>query len=108
MDANNFFNNRSHIARPVFQRNQFGGTVGGPVYIPRIYDGRDRTFFFDTETTLARAADTFATTVPLDAWKQGDFSSLMNSAGQPITIYDPTQRPSIQTDSPCGRPFLEM
>ena len=91
MDANNFFNNRSHIARPVFQRNQFGGTVGGPVYIPRIYDGRDRTFFFfDTETTLARAADTFATTVPLDAWKQGDFSSLMNSAGQPITIYDPT------------------
>lgn len=91
LDANNFFNNRAHIPRPTFQRNQFGGTVGGPVYIPRVYDGHNRTFFFfDTEITRARAASTYTTTVPLAAWKQGDFSSLRNSAGNPITIYDPT------------------
>ena len=34
--------------------------------------------------------DVFTTTVPLDAWKQGNFSTLRNSAGSPITIYDPT------------------
>jgi hypothetical protein len=91
MDANNFFSNRAGIARPTFQRNQFGGSVGGPVSIPRVYDGHNRTFFFfDTETTYARVPDVFTTTVPLDAWKQGDFSALKNAAGAPITIYDPT------------------
>jgi hypothetical protein len=91
LDANNFFSNRAGIARPIFQRNQFGGSVGGPVNIPHVYDGRNRTFFFfDTETTYARIPDVFTTTVPIDAWKQGDFSGLKTSSGQPITIYDPT------------------
>jgi hypothetical protein len=91
LDANNYFNNRAHLARPTFQRNQFGGSFSGPVYIPHIYNGHNRTFFFfDTEITRARSADTLTTTVPLDAWKQGDFSSLKNSSGNPITIYDPT------------------
>jgi hypothetical protein len=90
LDANNFFSNRAGVARPIFQRNQFGGSVGGPVLIPKIYDGRNRTFFFfDTETTYARIPDVFTTTVPLNSWKQGDFSTLKTSSGAPITIYDP-------------------
>lgn len=98
MDANNYFNNRAELARPTFQRNQFGGTIGGPLYIPHVYNGHNRTFFFfDTETTRAQAADTLTTTVPLDAWKQGDFSSLKNSSGQAITIYDPTTTTSAGT-----------
>ncbi len=91
MDANNFFSNRAGVRRPTFQRNQFGGSVGGPVFIPHVYNGHDKTFFFfDTESTRARVPDVFTTTVPLDAWKQGNFSTLRNSAGSPITIYDPT------------------
>jgi len=46
LDANNFFNNRSNISRQPFVFNQFGGTVGGPVQLPKVYDGKNRTFFF--------------------------------------------------------------
>ncbi|MGB9075558.1 MAG: TonB-dependent receptor [Terracidiphilus sp.] len=47
-NANYFFNNTNGVAKPVpeYRQNLFGGTVGGPVLIPRVYDGRNRTFFF--------------------------------------------------------------
>ena len=52
-DANSFFNNRSGIRRGVLRQNDFGFTLGGPVFLPRpgegtpyLYDGRDKTFFF--------------------------------------------------------------
>jgi len=95
LDANNFFSNRARISRRAFQRNQFGGTVGGPIRIPGLYDGRNRSFFFfDEQSTRTRNASVFTTTVPLEEWKRGDFSNLRNSAGQPILIFDPlTTRP---------------
>ncbi len=95
LDANNFFSNRARIPRRAFQRNQFGGTVGGPIRIPGLYDGRNRTFFFfDEQSTRTRNASVFTTTVPLEEWKRGDFSNLRNSAGQPILLFDPlTTRP---------------
>ena len=46
MDANDFFNNLSGIGKQPLRYNNFGGTLGGPVWIPRLYNGRDRTFFF--------------------------------------------------------------
>ena len=46
LNANNYFNNLNGIARPPLRYNDFGYTVGGPVYIPKIYNGRDKTFFF--------------------------------------------------------------
>ena len=49
LDANNFFANRANQPRGAFQRNQFGGTLGGPLSIPGLYDGRNRTFFFVSE-----------------------------------------------------------
>jgi len=45
-DANNWFNNYNALPKSPLRQNDFGGTVGGPVKIPRIYDGRNRTFFF--------------------------------------------------------------
>lgn len=90
LDANNFFSNRGGINRAAFQRNQFGGTIGGPVVLPG-YDGRNRTFFFLSEqSTIIRSANVFLTTVPTPEWLNGDFSNLKNASGQPITIYDPT------------------
>jgi len=44
LDANNFFNNRAGLAKPHFERNQFGFTAGGPVWIPKLYRQRNRTF----------------------------------------------------------------
>jgi hypothetical protein len=48
MDANNWFNKNTTpvIARPPERQNDFGGTLGGPIWIPHVYNGRDRTFFF--------------------------------------------------------------
>jgi hypothetical protein len=46
LDANNTFNNANGEPRLAERQNDFGGTLGGPVYIPHLYDGRDKTFFF--------------------------------------------------------------
>lgn len=95
LDANNFFANRNRTPLGAFQRNQFGGTLGGPIVIPKLYNGRNRTFFFVSEqSTRQRAASQFTGTVPLPEWIEGDFSNLRNGAGQPLLIYDPlTTRP---------------
>lgn len=88
--ANNFFNNKSKIAIPEFQRSQFGFTVGGPVVIPKIYNGRDKTFFFgDFEGLRQGSATTTTATVPTAAMRTGNFSSLATAAGAAVTIYDP-------------------
>lgn len=95
LDANDFFANRAGRRLGAFQRNQFGGTVGGPIRIPKIYNGTNRTFFFFSEqSTRQRSASVTTTTVPLPEWIRGDFSNLRNSAGQLIRIYDP-----LTTDS---------
>ena len=46
LDANNFFNNASSRPRAPFAQNNFGAAVGGPLALPKLYDGRDRTFWF--------------------------------------------------------------
>lgn len=90
LDANNFYANRAGRPKSAFKRNQFGGTIGGPVWIPGLYNGRDKTFFFvGYEKTIARSQAVFTTTVPTAEWKAGDFSNLRTAAGQPIVIYDP-------------------
>jgi len=46
LDANNWFANANRLAREPLRQNNFGGVIGGPVFIPRVYDGQNRTFFF--------------------------------------------------------------
>ena len=46
LDANNWFNNANRLQRPIMRQNDFGGTLAGPLRIPGLYDGKDRTFFF--------------------------------------------------------------
>lgn len=90
LDANDFFRNRAGIPLSAMQRNQFGGSAGGPVIIPKLYDGRNRTFFFvDYQGTRQRTPLDLNTTVPLAEWKRGDFSALRNAQGLPILVYDP-------------------
>ena len=77
-DANNFFNNRAGRAKPEFKQNQFGGTIGGPVF-------KDRTFFFtDYQGHRESLGHVFLSTVPSAAMRNGDFSELNR------VIYDPT------------------
>ena len=46
LNANDYFNKQNNKARQEYRQNQWGGTIGGPVYIPRVYNGKNRTFFF--------------------------------------------------------------
>lgn len=95
LDANDFFANRVGRERAPFTYNQYGGSVGGPVVLPRIYDGHNRTFFFvNYEVFKQRQGLSFLETVPTQAQRQGDFSQTFNSSGQLVRIADPaTTRP---------------
>ena len=61
------------------KRNQFGFTVGGPVWVPKVYNGRDRSFFFFSYqgTTLRQAPNLVSRIVPTPAQRRGDFSALL-------------------------------
>src|SRR5947209_904103 len=66
--ANNFFSNRSGQSRPIRTYNRYGGVVDGPVYIPKLYNGRDKTFFlFSYEHLLDNVAEPQVFTVPTAA-----------------------------------------
>lgn len=108
LDARYFFNNGK---KPNSHRNQFGFAIGGPVYIPGIYKQRDKTFFFFNYEAHRQndPLNSEVNTVPIPAFRNGDFSALLGSnigtdalcrpilAGQ---IYDPfTTR---QVTATCG------
>lgn len=90
LDANSFFNNARRVERGSFKRNEFGATLGAPVFLPKIYDGRNRTFFFtEYQGRRQSSATTNVATVPTDLERLGDFSQTRNAQGQVITIYNP-------------------
>ncbi len=75
---------------PQLIRNEYGASVGGPVWLPKIYNGRNKTFFFFAwEDFSLRQGATIATQMPTVAMRNGDFSGLLDSAGRQITLYDP-------------------
>ena len=91
LNANDFFNNQAGVARPAFTQNQFGVNLGGPVYIPHVYDGKNKSFFFvNYEGFRLRQGQSFTETVPTAAERLGDFSNLRDENGKQIPIYDPT------------------
>nr|WP_162539353.1 TonB-dependent receptor [Granulicella sp. WH15] len=100
LDANNYFSNQAGVPLPSFKRNQFGFSLGGPVYIPKLYNGRDKTFFFvDYEGLRQDTATSVLTTVPTLAERGGDFSADTTSSGAPITLYDPTTTKATTSSS---------
>ena len=95
LDANNFFTNRAGVKLASFKRNQFGGSFGGPIYLPKVYNGKNKTFFFsDYEGQRRRRSSTAQHTVPTDLERRGDFSQTYTVAGVVRPVYDPfTTRP---------------
>jgi Carboxypeptidase regulatory-like domain len=94
LDANNFFNNRAGLPVPTYKQSDFGASVGGPVWIPKLYNGKNKTFFFFAyEGFRNRAgANGAAYTVPTPEMYTGDFHNWVNAAGQMIPIYDPNSQ----------------
>ncbi len=65
------------LVRPRNRRNDFGGTLGGPVRIPKLYNGKNKTFFFfNYEEFLENTGYSFTDTVPTAAYLKGDFSAI--------------------------------
>ncbi|MDQ6705283.1 MAG: carboxypeptidase regulatory-like domain-containing protein, partial [Acidobacteriota bacterium] len=75
-------------------------TVGGPVWIPKLYHGRNKTFFFFSYEGFRNrnGATNFSTTVPTAEMYNGDFSNWVDSSGKQIPVFDPTS----QTTNPDG------
>lgn len=101
LDANNFFTNAAGQPRAPFHQNQFGFALGGPVLVPKLYNGHNRTFFFaDYQGTRQNtAAGTSVTDVPPAALRAGDFSSVKT------VIYDPAARRIGPTGLVISDPF---
>ncbi|MGH9665288.1 MAG: TonB-dependent receptor domain-containing protein, partial [Bryobacteraceae bacterium] len=90
LNANDWFANRAGQPIAPFRFNQFGGTVGGPVDLPHVYNGHNRTFFFlSSELVRFTQGATFTGTVPTPAELGGDFSQTRDAAGRLLAIYDP-------------------
>jgi Carboxypeptidase regulatory-like domain/TonB dependent receptor len=93
---NSRFNARDFFAadKPEFNYNLFGGSIGGPLTVPGLYKGTNRTFFFfNYEGSREDVPRAFVSTVPTEAQRNGDFSQtsvrLTNGTAAPVTIYDP-------------------
>ena len=75
--------------KSVTRSNQFGGSFGGPIVVPHIYNGHDKLFIFGAfEEFLDNTPSPSTVTVPTDAERQGDFSALLGLKS-PDVIYDP-------------------
>ena len=108
LDANSWDNNFFKSPRPADHQNDFGGSLGGPVRIPKLYDGRNKTFFFFSWEQYRNNPGTSSTdTLPTKAELQnGDFSALLGAAtgatnpcdGSPILqgqIFDPSTTKTV-------------
>lgn len=93
-------------SRNLLRRNQFGFNVGGPVVIPKLYEGSRKTFFnLSYEGVRERIGRSFLSTVAIDPERSGDFSRTVDPAGNPLPIYDPQStrlNPSYDPGQPVG------
>ena len=87
-DANNFFSQTK--GAPAFKRNQFGGTLGGPIVIPKLYNGKDKTFFFVSADFFREVKNIPQQgTYPTPTQLEGDLSALVGAVGP---VIDPLNR----------------
>ena len=100
LDAANFFNNKNRTRRTSYGDHRFGASAGGPVWLPKLYNGRDKTFwYFAWESNRWSDSANFTATVPTAKQRQGDFSDLLK-INATYQLYNPfTTRP----DTTAGR-----
>ena len=81
LDANSWTNNLNGTPKPRDHQNDFGGSLSGPVWIPKVYNGHDKTFFFFSWEQYRNNEGTISSpnTLPTDAERTGDFSALLGA-----------------------------
>ena len=87
LDAKGFFG----ATKPVYKQNDFGFTAGGPVRIPKLYNGRDKTFFFFSYEGFRNRAGASPTpySIPPQEFYTGDLHNYVDASGKMYQIYDP-------------------
>jgi hypothetical protein len=97
LTANTFANNAVGGAKNYDKLDEFGFTVGGPVWIPKVYNGKNKTFFFVAyeHYHLNTLVSSTVSSVPTPAQRGGNFSQTFNAAGVLNTIYDPATGQSV-------------
>jgi Carboxypeptidase regulatory-like domain len=106
-DAANFFENAGGLTKGEFRQNQFGGSLGGPVTIPHVYHGQDKTFFFfDYEGTRTRQAIPYVSTVPTALERSSGYTNLSEllTQGDPNCATEANPSSGCQVDA-LGRAF---
>ena len=92
LNANSFWNNRQNVAKAPYRYRITGYTVGGPVFIPKVFNTkRDKLFFFWNQEYTGQRKDygTRYSTMPTAAERGGDFSKSVTGSGTAIKIVDP-------------------
>lgn len=104
--ANDFYGNANKIGRPSFYYNRFGGSIGGPIWVPKVYKGTNKTFFLYGYEAIreARPRNNGTPTVPTEAMKRGDFSELLK-LGSSYQIYNPFTRRRLANGRIQSDPF---
>ncbi|MGH9658360.1 MAG: hypothetical protein ACRD96_07430, partial [Bryobacteraceae bacterium] len=94
-DTPNIFQNRAGQKLPVYQDNRYGFWAGGPVWLGRFYNGRNRTFwFYNWEANTFGIPVSYTNTVPTDAMRRGDLSALL-ALGGTYQVYDPATTTAV-------------
>ncbi len=102
LTSNNFFSNRAGVDRPDRKYYRYGGQVNGPVRIPYIYNGKDKTFFmFSYEKQYNKRPEPEVFTVPTELMRTGNFSELL-TLPTPVLIYDPATAALRNTTCAAG------
>jgi hypothetical protein len=101
LDSNNFFSNAAGAPKQPYKQNQFGCTLGGPIVLPKVYNGRNKTFFFTDYEGLRRSTSASSTIedIPPASFRTGNFSSY------PYSIYDPAARQFAANGTVVSTPF---
>jgi hypothetical protein len=103
LNANSWFNNLNKARKPPVRFNQYGGGIGGPVVVPKLFNGKDKAFFFFSYEGIRNSApgSSYAT-LPTEQMRNGDFSQLL---ARGVTVYNPFQTTTDSTGKVTRAPF---
>ena len=117
-NANNFFNNRNGLAKPITRLNVYSYNVGGPVTIPKVFNqNREKLFFFWSQEFWPRqnSLPISQLTTPTELERNGDFSQTLELDGRLIPIVDPLTRQPMPGNrippnriDPSGQALMKM
>ncbi|MBI2689215.1 MAG: TonB-dependent receptor [Acidobacteria bacterium] len=95
--------------RPIVRQWNPGGSIGGPIYIPKVFDGRNKAFFFFAyeRASTRNGQSTALVTAPVDEYRAGDMRRNVDSAGRTIPLYDPFDGSGNIIANAANRPRLQ-